>query len=346
MRPTVEYRNAATRAYFDLKAIENEIADLEADAQSESETRTLAAESLLHARKRLERQQQAIEQIELMLDAAERRDQIQATRPEGCWCFGMGGIGERWVPGKNGAEDALPVRTDYCTCPDGEAARAEDDKIRQVYRLGMRKARLERYFGSTKVPPRYREASFDSYPVSATTEPVVEQLRGYAASCGQPAGKSILLWGEYGIGKTGLAVATMRAAVEEHGADAFFTTVPDLLHEIRSSFGRTQTVRKPYADDDEAPSISADQLQRLVRGTTLLVLDDIGAERATDWVQEALYTLINHRYTNLLRTIFTSNLRPKELAARLGERTAWRIVEMSDVIEVTGPNLRLRKGER
>ena len=157
----------------------------------------------------------------------------------------------------------------------------------------------------------------------------------------------MLLWGPFGTGKTGLALATMRAAVEAHGIDALFVTVPELLDEIRNSYGSNQRQRLPYAtDDDEPPQLTAGQLQKLGRETTLLVLDDLGAERVSDsgWVEETLYTLINHRYSRMLRTIFTSNLDTTALARHLGQRTVWRIVEMADAIPFEGaPNLRLRK---
>jgi len=154
----------------------------------------------------------------------------------------------------------------------------------------------------------------------------------------------MLLWGSFGVGKTGLAVATMRAAIEAHGIDALFVTVPDLLNEIRSTFGGSRAPRMPYADDQETlPGMSAGKLQQAVREASLLILDDLGAEKPSVWTVETLFALINHRYVHELRTIFTSNLSPEQLASNdhLGERTAWRIVEMSDVVPVIGPNLRL-----
>jgi DNA replication protein DnaC len=78
-----------------------------------------------------------------------------------------------------------------------------------------------------------------------------------------------------------------------------------------------------------------------VKNTTLLVLDDVGSERVNDWVQEKLFVIINHRHDYHMETIFTSNLSPAQLVRHLGERTAWRILEMCAVVHLDGPNLRL-----
>lgn len=266
-------------------------------------------------------------------------------RPDTCLgegCLGAWGI--RYVP--DGEGGGVPVFDQYCDCPTGKHAQSEDDRVRLAYRNGLRRARIDRYFGSTRVPSRYTFATFETYPVTAETAPVVERLKGYAASCGERTGRSQLLWGDYGIGKTGLAVSTLRAAMELHGIDAYFCTVPELLSEIRSGF---RGGRLPYADDSQQTAVpSAGEVQRMVRDTTLLILDDIGAERVTDWVADTLFTLINHRHNHRLRTIFTSNLSTERLAGHLGERLAWRIFEMceGDVIKLEGPNLRVEKAPR
>jgi len=79
------------------------------------------------------------------------------------------------------------------------------------------------------------------------------------------------------------------------------------------------------------------------------VLDDIGAERCTDWARETLATLIEDRYTRELFTVFTSNYSPSRLAVRLGhddpilgQRIDSRIVESCVQVGLDGPDRRLR----
>lgn len=353
LRPTAEYAAALEQLQAEIDSVERSIGNLRTIAASQTSTdpdaptpQTIEAARLSDMLKQRLKLVDARERIERVLDECRERDRIAVDRPDGCWCLGVGAIGERFVPDGDGG--GIPVHTEYCECLEGQSMRESDDRIRAAYRNGMRKARLERYFGSTRIPQRYATVTLDSYPATSATAEIVERLRGYAASCGQREGSSILLWGLYGTGKTGLSIATMRSAIEAHGLDALFTTVPDLLNEIRSTFGaNSQRPRLPYAEDQESlPGLSSGELQRLVRDTSLLVLDDLGTERVTGWVAETLFELINHRYNRMLRTIFTSNLDPELLIEHLGERISWRIAHMSDVLHLNGPNLRLPEASR
>jgi DNA replication protein DnaC len=72
----------------------------------------------------------------------------------------------------------------------------------------------------------------------------------------------------------------------------------------------------------------------------LLVIDDLGAAKGSEWVEEINYRLINHRYEHKMPTLITSNLLPKELGAALGERVTSRLVEMADRVVIEGTDRR------
>ena len=72
----------------------------------------------------------------------------------------------------------------------------------------------------------------------------------------------------------------------------------------------------------------------------VLVIDDIGTEKPSDWVAETLYNLVNSRYENTKTTIFTSNLELDELADKVDDKLASRITEMTDIIKSTGKDKR------
>jgi DNA replication protein DnaC len=76
----------------------------------------------------------------------------------------------------------------------------------------------------------------------------------------------------------------------------------------------------------------------------ILILDDLGAEKISDWVREQLYIIINRRYENMLPTIVTTNCTTAELVERLGERTVSRLIEMTDAYKITTDDYRLKKG--
>ena len=105
-----------------------------------------------------------------------------------------------------------------------------------------------------------------------------------------------------------------------------FVTVPELLDNLRGA----------YND----PGRDIDEWMDSVKNADLLLLDDLGAERANEWVRERIFVIVNHRYREELPTIFTSNTGPKDLAAQLGERTASRIIAMCDWISLEGEDYR------
>jgi len=150
-------------------------------------------------------------------------------------------------------------------------------------------------------------------------------------------GKGIYLHGAIGTGKTHVACA-MKKHYDRPGEDTphgyrsgrwlMLWNVVDLMHEIRSDFDRTE---KHNPDD------------RLVDYQGILILDDLGAEKATEFVAETLYRIINYRYVNMLPTVFTSNCTLPELAEKIGDRSASRITEMCNIYELTGKDRRLQK---
>jgi DNA replication protein DnaC len=102
--------------------------------------------------------------------------------------------------------------------------------------------------------------------------------------------------------------------------------VPELLDNMRGA----------YND----PGRDIDEWMDSVKNADLLLLDDLGAERANAWVRERIFVIVNHRYREELPTIFTSNTGPRDLAAQLGERTASRIISMCDWISLEGEDYR------
>lgn len=95
--------------------------------------------------------------------------------------------------------------------------------------------------------------------------------------------------------------------------------VPDLMDELRPG----------GAESDHGAGLAG------FKATPVLVLDDLGAEKSSDWTMEQLYSLINSRYKNLLPTIITTNLTYPEMEARYGERTVRRIVDDAKIVKLT-----------
>ncbi|MBA2693261.1 MAG: ATP-binding protein [Rubrobacter sp.] len=125
---------------------------------------------------------------------------------------------------------------------------------------------------------------------------------------------------------THLACAVMHELIQRKRVPSLFVTVPELLDNIREAYN--------------VPGRNIDEWMDAVRNAEFLLLDDLGAERASEWVRERIFVIVNHRYREELPTLFTSNVGPKDLAAQLGARTASRIIEMCDWISLEGEDYR------
>lgn len=169
------------------------------------------------------------------------------------------------------------------------------------------------------VPLRYADATFADVPKNIKN--AFEKL--------PDTRKGMYLHGGVGTGKTHIAYALMKEARSREISTRFYNT-GELLREIKQDFNR------PWGEKSHI-----DEAIMEYRG--LLILDDIGAEKISDWVAETFYIIVNERYNEKLPTIFTSNLNISELSGHVGDRITSRIIEMCDVFELTGSDRRLQK---
>jgi DNA replication protein DnaC len=190
--------------------------------------------------------------------------------------------------------------------------------------IALRKARSL----SAVIPRRYRDVAFERYPVTEIDAAVVGATRRFADSIDErlDAGRGLWFMGPVGTGKTTLAMLVSKAALKAGRSVAIYS-LPRLLNEIR--------------DTHRAERSHVDLLDRLT-AVDLLHVDDVGAERTTDWVLEELYSIVNARYEDQRSMVITTNIRDREaLCEQITERTVSRLTEMCDELPLVGHDRRL-----
>ncbi len=203
-------------------------------------------------------------------------------------------------------------RLQVCTCRRESMASAMQERLHRLSNLDA-----------------YKDMTFETFRAQGRLDLGDQQVKSLEVALShsrQYAGTLngwLLLMGGYGAGKTHLAAAIANFVVSM-GVPTLFLTVPDLLDWLRYSYGSTDASYEERFDE--------------IRNIRLLVLDDLGTQNATAWAQEKLYQIINHRYTNRLPTVITTNLKLSEIEGRI--RSRMEDEHLVTRVEINAPDYR------
>ncbi len=206
---------------------------------------------------------------------------------------------------------------------DDETNTAYDCRCRPQ-RVALAKARHL----SAVIPRRYADVSFDRPPVTEIDTQVVMATKRFADKIDEQldTGRGLWFMGPVGTGKTTLAMLVSKAALRAGRSVAIYS-LPRLLNEIR--------------DTHRAERSHVELLDRLI-AVDLLHVDDVGAERTTDWVLEELYSIVNGRYEDQRSIVLTTNILDREaLCQQITDRTVSRLTEMCDELPLLGHDRRM-----
>jgi DNA replication protein DnaC len=218
---------------------------------------------------------------------------------------------------REAAERAAQVEREVAAKAAAEAAaQAEAEAEAKAQRLH----RLER------LPPLLRTKTLATF----TPSPGTQAAYAAAVACAADTTRGLVLAGPPGTGKTHLGIGVLLARIEA-GGDGRLVTVSELLDELR------RAVRDDAGDD----------VLHSFKLTPLLVLDDLGVERTTEFAKEQLFSLLNARLQHMRQTLVTTNYEtPSALIERLGGVVGRSIVsrlrELADWVVLKGPDYRVR----
>lgn len=206
----------------------------------------------------------------------------------------------------------------------GKGARACSCRQQNAHSTHLEKAKL---------PRRYADCHFHNYtPVNDSQKKAFRYAFDLATEY-PAAEQGLLMMGTVGVGKTHLAVSILKG-LTERGFGCLFYEFGSLLKQIQDSYNK-------YTQTSELSVLSP------VFNADVLVLDELGASKPTDWVRDTMAHIINTRYNDTKLTIFTTNYlderrtdREETLEDRIGVRLRSRLHEMCRTVSVTGDDYR------
>jgi DNA replication protein DnaC len=229
-------------------------------------------------------------------------------------------------------------------CDDTGWKPVETNGVRRVERCECwRTDAGQKRLGTANIPRRYQHctlANFEAYNDSLKRAVVLAQRVIDSFPGAEGGDRGLLLIGMPGVGKTHLAVAILKKCISDRAAHGLFYTTSDLMALLRST----------YTSDEKA---TESQVLRTMTAADVLVLDDLGRERATEWRDEMLHLIVNTRYSERRLTIFTTNFDvgtdmtdpekdPNTLQCRVGFRIYSRLHEMCEPIHLDAADYRER----
>jgi DNA replication protein DnaC len=201
------------------------------------------------------------------------------------------------------------------------------------------------------IPPKFQDCALENFTPEAHTSWALAAARRYVTDFLPGAGRGILFTGNVGAGKTHLAAGILRALIEDKGIQGQFVIVPRLLEKLRATFG-------PDATETDT------QILKPILSADLVVIDELGASRPTDWVLDTVELLIGGLYNRSAAVIVTTNFlnlgfgasqvqdeneyaraaRAETLGDRIGKRMWSRLQQMcTTVVQIHGSDWRAKQ---
>lgn len=200
-----------------------------------------------------------------------------------------------------------------------DAVHSTDDAIRKPALTIRRERAVNASLLASGIPLRFRASTLDSYRTDTHREGqaiALNKCREYVDEfeANWDAGRSMMLLGDVGAGKTHLACAIAQQVIRSYGASARYTMAIEIIRDIKMTFDKKseQTERDVYSS---------------LLAPDLLVIDEVGVQHGSDFERQVLFEVIDSRYRQLMPTIVISNLGLAGLRKCLGDRAVDRLTD-------------------
>lgn len=208
------------------------------------------------------------------------------------------------------------ISPDNCNCEASIKYREEAEKLRkeEIKRQEERtrkikeQAKIEKLFETSKMGERFKTRTFSNFEVNCKNEKALKIAKAFTENfeAAKKNGLGIMFIGKYGTGKTHLACSIAIELINRK-TPVIYGTAITLLSKIRQTY-------------DNNTNTNEWELLEMYSNVELLIIDDLGKEKPSEWVLEKLYHIINQRYENLKPIIITTNYDSNTLINRLSTK--------------------------
>lgn len=199
-----------------------------------------------------------------------------------------------------------------------------EDKIKSL------KRRAINIWEKSNIGEYFKECTFENYDETTGFGAYKRMCEKYAYNFDKDTSMGLVLYGSLGVGKTHLVTAIGNYLVYEQGVSCYFAPVATLMRDIQKRFG------KKNEDEKNDP-------ERLCKVADLLILDDLGRQKSSEWTEQILFDIIDARYRAKKPVLITTNLNPEgySFQENVGDAATSRIMNMCDFYGMNGDDYRV-----
>ena len=210
---------------------------------------------------------------------------------------------------------------------------AENERIARENNAKRKMERAQKTLSQSGLGKRFQERTFKNFVPNSENKQALQIAKRFAKEF--PDTKGIMLVGPVGTGKTHLAAAIMNQLTYDMH-DVMFGTMADIISRMKQTFGG-------YAHETELDILNA------LTGADLLIIDDMGKEKASDYASTVIYQIVNRLYEDEKPLIITTNCFPQDFETNMGERgkaIMSRLSEMCETVIMGGADWRRKEGRQ